>query len=37
MATQKENIDMAICMHGFSIGDELLMEKHTNLRAHVEK
>ncbi len=32
MATQKETIDLPICMHGFSIGDEFLMQiQHTKL------
>ena len=32
MAPQKEAIDLPICMHGFSIVDEFLMQtRHTNL------
>lgn len=28
MATHEEAIDLPICMHGFYIGDEFLMQTH---------
>lgn len=37
MATRKEDIDLPICIQGFSIGDEFLMETHTNLYMVLEK
>lgn len=31
METEKEAIDLLICMHGLSIGDEFAMLTHANL------